>query len=69
MGEFSLEEFQEMVTDNSSEISVLGNDGSHAFNSGMGGWLNEDEFVMGFTIFTLFQKHSHYIGARTPHRT
>ncbi len=51
MGEFSLKSFQEMVTDDQSEIYVLRDDGSQLFYSGMGGWLNEDEFVMGFTVF------------------
>ncbi len=51
LGEFSLESFQEMVTDDQSEIYVLRDDGTQAFYSGMGGWLNEDEFVMGFTVF------------------
>ena len=51
IGEFPLESFREMVTDNRSEIYVLRNDGSQLFYSGMGGWLNKDEFVMGFTVF------------------
>ncbi len=51
MGEFSVESFQSMVTDNRSEIYILRDDGSQLFYSGMGGWLNEDEFVMGFTVF------------------
>jgi len=51
MGEFSLESFQKMVTDDQSGIYVLRDDGTQAFYSGMGGWLNEDEFVMGFTVF------------------
>lgn len=51
MGEFSLESFQEMVTDDRSGVYVLRDDGSQLFFSGMGGWLNDDEFVMGFTVF------------------
>ncbi len=51
MGEFPLESFQEMVTDDRSGIYVQRDDGSQLFFSGMGGWLNEDEFVMGFTVF------------------
>jgi hypothetical protein len=51
MGEFSLESFQEMVTDDRSEIYVMRDEGSQLFYSGMGGWLTEDEFVMGFTVF------------------
>lgn len=51
MGEFPLESFHEMVTDDRSGIYVLRDDGSQLFFSGMGGWLNEDEFVVGFTVF------------------
>lgn len=51
MGEFPLESFREMVTDSRNDIYVLRDDGSQVFYSGMGGWLNEDEFVMGFTVF------------------
>jgi hypothetical protein len=51
MGEFSLESFQEMVANDKNGIHVLRDDGSQLFYSGMGGWLNEDEFVMGFTVF------------------
>ncbi len=51
MGEFSLESFQEMVTEDSSGIFVQRDDGSQLFFGGMGGWLNEDEFVIGFTVF------------------
>ena len=51
MGEFSFEAFQEMVTVDRSGVYVLRDDGSQLFFSGMGGWLNEDEFVMGFTVF------------------
>jgi hypothetical protein len=67
MGEFSLESFQEMISDSPGEIYVLGNDDSQLFYSGMGGWLDgEDEFVMGFTVpfvetYTLYWTNNHPI--------
>lgn len=51
MGEFPLESFRVMVTDDRSGVYILRDDGSQLFFSGMGGWLNEDEFVIGFTVF------------------
>jgi hypothetical protein len=50
VGEFSLESFQNMILDNSGEIYILRNDGSKLLYRGMGGWLSEDEFVVGFGV-------------------
>ncbi len=51
LGEFPLEDFQNLILDNRDEIYVLRDDGSQLFYSGMGGWFTEDEFVIGFTVF------------------
>ena len=51
MGEFPLEDFRNLIQDGRDEIYVLRDDGSQLFFSGMGGWLTEDDFVMGFTVF------------------
>ena len=50
MGEFSLESFQKMISDSSGEIYIMKDDGAQQFYTGMGGWINEEEFVMGFYI-------------------
>lgn len=49
--EFSIESFRDLIVDNHDEIYVLGNNDSHIYSNGMCGWLNEDEFVMGFPVF------------------
>jgi hypothetical protein len=51
LGEFPLEDFQNLILDGRDEIYVLRDDGSQLFYSGMGGWFTEDEFVIGFTVF------------------
>jgi hypothetical protein len=51
LGEFPLEAFRDLILNNRDEIFVLRNDGSQLFYSGMGGWITEDEFVIGFTVF------------------
>ncbi len=51
MGEFSLEDFRNLILDSNDEIYILRDDASQLFYSGMGGWFTEDDFVMGFTVF------------------
>jgi len=51
MGEFPLESFRDLVLNGREEIYVLKDDGTKLFFSGMSGWFNEDEFVLGFTVF------------------
>jgi hypothetical protein len=66
MGEFPLEDFRNLIQDGRDEIYVLRDDGSQLFFSGMGGWLTEDDFVMGSRYSNLYRKHTHYIGPITP---
>ena len=47
-GEFSLEEFQKMMQDNSGQINVSGSDSSQNIST-MAGWV-DDEFAVGFIV-------------------
>ena len=56
IGEFSLEDFQRMTEAGGEELYIAGEDGAPRFHNGMAGWPDQDEFVIGFTIFAPLPK-------------
>lgn len=63
-GEFSLENFNNMVHDPKTEIYILGNDGSQTIST-MGGWVG-DEFAMGFRVPVEINTYTLYWAGNAP---